>query len=110
MNKHTMTTTPSALPYVGIALVLGLTAFAGPAAAQIPTGGIENVTTDIWDFFIEYVGLAVVGLAIIGGLIGAAVTDTGRGLGKAIIGVFLGAMLGAAPAMAEYALNSGGAG
>ena len=47
---------------LAVAAALGLSAVAGPALAQIPAGGIETFTTDIWDFMIANVGLMIVGL------------------------------------------------
>ncbi|QQP93812.1 hypothetical protein IGS68_34370 (plasmid) [Skermanella sp. TT6] len=91
------------------AIVLGLTAFAGPALAQIPANGIETFTQDIWDFMIQNVGLMIVGLAIIGALLGAMVGDPGRGIGKAIVGAAIGAFIGGVPLLAEYVLGLGGA-
>ena len=91
------------------AAALGLNGVAGPALAQIPAGGIETFTTDIWDFLIANVGLMIVGLAIIGALLGAMVGDPGRGIGKAIVGAAIGAFLGGVPVLAEYVLGLGGA-
>src|SRR4051812_27237427 len=95
--------------YLGVALTLGLIAVAGPAMAEIPSGGITTFTTDIWTFMIQNVGLMIVGLAIIGALLGAMVGDPGRGIGKAIVGAAIGAFIGGVPVLAEYVLGLGGA-
>lgn len=91
--------------YVAIALSVGIVCAAGPAFAQIPTGGLETFTQDIWDFMIRNIGLMIVGLAIIGALIGAMVGDPGRGIGRAIVGAAIGAFIGAVPATATYVLG-----
>ena len=93
--------------YAGIVIVLGVTAFAGPALAQIPAGGIETITTDLWDFFIQNIGLMIVGLAILGALIGAMVANPGRGIATAICAAAIGAFIGAVPSLAEYVIGLG---
>lgn len=101
--------TVAARPYVGAALILGLTSLAGPALAQgIPSGGIETFRDDIWTFFIENVGLMVIGLGLLGALIGAMIAQPGRGLAQAVVVGALGCMLAAVPAMSEYFLGLGG--
>lgn len=90
-------------------VAVGLSAVAMPALAQIPAGGIQTFTTDIWQFMIANVGLMIVGLAIIGALLGAMVGDPGRGIGRAIVGAAIGAFLGGVPILAEYVLGLGGA-
>ena len=109
---RSMTTVPASTlrTYVGTAMVLGLTVFAGPAMAEIPDTGLTDFTEDIWDFMIENVGLMVIGLAVIGALLGAMVSNPGQGIGRAIVGLAIGSVLGAVPAFAEYVIelsNSG---
>ena len=107
MKRTQVLSSSSVLPYVGIALTLGLTVFAGPALAEIPTGGIETITTDLWDFFIQNIGLMIVGLAILGALIGAMVANPGRGIATAICAAAIGAFIGAVPTLAEYVIGLG---
>ena len=90
--------------YVGIALVLGLTVFAGPAMAQIPVDRINDFREDIWTFMIENVGLMIVGLGIGGALLGGMVSNPGRAVGGAIVGCAMGIGLAAVPAISEYAV------
>lgn len=104
MKKNHSAMTPSVLPYVGIALVLGLTVFAGPAMAQIPVDRIDTFRDDIWTFMIENVGLMVVGLAIGGALLGGMVSSPGRGVAGAVLGCVFGVVLAAVPAISEYAV------
>jgi hypothetical protein len=108
-----MDTTPAAVSvrtYVGICLVLGLTVVAGPAMAQgIPSNGLDTFREDIWTFMIENVGLLVVGLAILGALIGAMVSNPGQGIGRAIVGAAIGAFIAGVPALSEYVIGLGGA-
>lgn len=100
--------TAAARPYLGAALVVGLAVAAGPALADIPTGGIDTFRDDIWNFFIENVGLMVIGLGLLGAILGAMIAQPGRGLAQAVVVGALGCMLAAVPAMAEYFLGLGG--
>lgn len=105
---HLKALTVAARPYLGTVLVLGLSVFAGPAMAAIPLGGIETFRDDIWNFFIENVGLMVIGLGLLGALLGAMIAQPGRGLAQAIVIGVLGCMLAAVPAISEYVLGLGG--
>lgn len=109
MKTQMRNTAAAVRPYVGIALMLGLTVFAGPALAQIPGNGLETFRQDLWDFLISNVGLLVVGCAIIGAILGAMVANPGQGVGRAIMGAALGAFLGGIPALSEYVIGLGGA-
>lgn len=107
MTKFFPSSAAAVRTYVGVAVILGVTAFAGPAFAQIPAGGIETITTDLWDFFIQNIGLMIVGLAILGALIGAMVANPGRGIATAICAAAIGAFIGAVPTLAEYVIGLG---
>jgi hypothetical protein len=109
MRSMTTVSAATLRTYVGTALVIGLTVVAGPAMAQIPGGGLETFREDIWTFMIENVGLLVVGLAILGALIGAMVSNPGQGIGRAIVGAAIGAFIAGVPALSEYVIGLGGA-
>ncbi len=107
MKSNNAVSSTAVRTYVGIAVVLGLTVFAGPAMAEIPVNGIDTFRDDIWTFLIENVGLLVVGLAIIGALIGAMVSNPGQGIGRAIVGATIGAFIAGVPALSEYVIALG---
>ena len=90
--------------YLPIA-VAALLITANPAFAQLQSTGLETITIDIWDFMIQNVGLLVVGMAVIGALIGAMISNPGQGIGRALVGLAIGATLGAVPAMSTYVLS-----
>lgn len=112
MKTQFSDTTVVVRPYVGIALMLGLTVFAGPAfaAADIGVTGVEEFGRGIWEFMIENVVLIALVLGALGALIGGMFGNPAQAVGRAIVCGGLGVLAASIPTFAEWAMGKSGGG